>query len=401
MKSAKPWQRRAILAAVSLAAFIAVTWTIPHRWCARNASQWFDGDHATRNALARQVEDRVRTDLRGQFATGSEKFDGEWVFGTYQMAGLGLAQCAHEQPADRDRLMPVIEKCIEQLVSPHAQAFDTQTWNENALDTLENGDGHAAYLGYLNLLLSYARLLDAENNGSSVGLDPQYVELNDRITTALAKRIDASPTLLIETYPGESYPVDNAAVIGSIALYDRATGRDHSGLVHRWIERCRRDYIDSQTGLLIQAVRSSDGGVVDGPRGSGTCLGSYFLSFVDDPIAGDLYAATKQELAGYPLGFGMVREYPRGVFGLGDIDSGPVIFGYSFSATGFALGGARTHGDRPFFSRLYATAHLFGAPRRDGDRLEFIAGGPLGEAIMLAMLTARPQHVSHTGGIRR
>ena len=84
----------------------------------------------------------------------------------------------------------------------------------------------------------------------------------------------------------------------------------------------------------------------------------------------------------------MVREYPAGQHGRGDIDSGPIVLGYGVSATGFALGAARAHGDARTFRALYATLHLFGAPRRDDGGLELLSGGPLGNAIALAMLGA-------------
>jgi hypothetical protein len=46
------------------------------------------------------------------------------------------------------------------------------------------------------------------------------------------------------------------------------------------------------------------------------------------------------------------------------------------------------HRDRECFRRTYATFHLLGAPvERDGT-FTFVSGGPLADAIMLAMLTA-------------
>jgi hypothetical protein len=67
-----------------------------------------------------------------------------------------------------------------------------------------------------------------------------------------------------------------------------------------------------------------------------------------------------------------------------------VVLGVGVSATGFTLGGARIHGDRALYTQLYRTADLFGAPHRSGNGRRFVSGGPLGDAILLAMLTARP-----------
>ncbi|MEM9696331.1 MAG: hypothetical protein AAGA56_27550, partial [Myxococcota bacterium] len=148
--------------------------------------------------------------------------------------------------------------------------------------------------------------------------------------------------------------------------------------------------VDPRSGLLIQSVRA-DGTPLDSPRGSGTALASYFLSFVDSARARDLYDAAMRSLGDRILGFGALREYPPGApGGAGDIDSGPLIAGFSISATGFALAGAKRFGDEATFASLWATARLFGAPRQRGGALHFATGGPLGDAILFAMLTARP-----------
>ena len=131
---------------------------------------------------------------------------------------------------------------------------------------------------------------------------------------------------------------------------------------------------------------------MDHARGSGTALAVYLLSFSDPGLAAELYRAVKDKLARTFLGFGVVREYPSGNSGSsGDIDSGPVILGFGVSPTGFSLAGARIYRDEAFFADLYATAYLFGAPLDREDRRGFVTGGPLGDAILFAMLTAQPR----------
>ena len=67
-----------------------------------------------------------------------------------------------------------------------------------------------------------------------------------------------------------------------------------------------------------------------------------------------------------------------------------MVLGVSISATGFGLAASRIHGDAETFESLWSTAYLFGAPvDRDGTR-SFALGGPLGDAMMFAVLTARP-----------
>ena len=139
--------------------------------------------------------------------------------------------------------------------------------------------------------------------------------------------------------------------------------------------------------MFVQAVDFADGSAVDYPRGSGTALGLIALHYADPGLARELYDGIKKSLAGTILGFDAVREYPRGVTGWGDIDSGPIIFGYGMSATGFSVAGALRYGDDAFFRRLYATTRFCGAEIRRDGRTEFVSGGPLGNAILFAMLT--------------
>jgi hypothetical protein len=65
------------------------------------------------------------------------------------------------------------------------------------------------------------------------------------------------------------------------------------------------------------------------------------------------------------------------------------MFGVSVGATGFALGAARANADEDLFLRLYRTAHFFGTPVDGAGTRDFASGGALGDALLLAMLTAR------------
>ncbi len=316
------------------------------------------------------------------YSTGHELFDAEWLFGTYQMAALGFGQAAIEHPKWRVRQLQLMSVCIDRLLSPEVREFDRRQWGEDPLDSLEGESGHAAYLGYLNLVLGMHRLLDAKS---------PYAEINDRISAALALRFERSPTMSVETYPGQAFPVDMAAGIGSLGLHQRASGKNHRKLLRRWSEHCRSNWIEPSTGLLFQMVNPENGRPLGPARGSGTSLAAYFLSFADRELSHDLFDAMRRHMTGAPLGFGMAREYaPEGPGGRGDIDSGPVLFGYGVSATGFMLASCRIHGDRELYEKLLRTVNLFGAPTAIGDRLEFVTGGPIGHALLFALLPAQP-----------
>lgn len=358
---------------------VGIAW-LPYAWHARLANRWFEGDRELQTKLANGVEQWMHERLdRDDFTTGSKQFDGEWLYGTYVMAAMGYGQLAAQQPENRDRWLALMEEAIDEVLSGRVREFDSERWKSDPLESLDTHEGHAAYLGYINLAMSLHRLLKP---------DSKFAELNDRISAALRRRIEASPTLLIESYPHETYPVDNCAVIASVAVNGRLTIKGFDDLPGRWAGRCRRKYIDPDSGLLFQAVNGRSGQPYDFPRGSGTTLGLYFLSFMDRQLSQELYEAVSAHTDSI-FGFGFVREYPRHIRGQnGDIDSGAVIFGYGLSPTGFALGGARIHRDARNFRHLYATGHAAGGPFETKEQFNFVTGASLGDAILFAVLTA-------------
>ena len=374
----KPWVR----ASVAILLFAAITATFPRWWCGREGRRWFGGDPALAAGLAREVAATVKRDVSAaEFTSDSELFRHEWQFGTYQMAALGLLQVCREHPELRSELLPAVDRAIEKLLSAEVRSFDARSWGEDSLGSLDGSNGHAAYLGYLNLVLAVHRRWVP---GS------RFAALNDRITAALVRRFHDSPAGILETYPGDAYPVDNAAGFASVLLHEGRTEAQQA-CVKSLTERYRTTWRDPRSGLLYQGIDERDGRPVDRARASGTALAAYFLSFGERAVSRQLFDAVRRQLAGSIIGFGYVDEYPPGDSGRGgDIDSGPLIFGMSPSGTGFTLATSRIFGDRELFVRLSRTAYLFGTPAARGERRLFVTGGPLGNAIMLAMLTAQP-----------
>jgi hypothetical protein len=376
--------RSPVRAAIGLAFVAILGATLPRACATGDAKALFAGDLDAQTALARGVVDDLEAGVStASFHSGSPRFDGEWTLGTYQMAAIGLAQVvlAHpDHPELKDELVPSIEASVEHLLAPETTAFGAEAWNAAALDDLATDRGHA-YLGYINLALGMLRIVAPHN---------RFAALHDRITDALARRISLAPEGLIETYPNEAYPADVAACVGSIGLHDRAAGSDHHAVLAAWSSVFRARWIDPRSGMIFQSGDPATGKPRGPARASHTALAVFALSFAVPEISRDLFAALQRSQHASFVGFGAIREDAAGHEGSSDIDSGPVVLGVGVSATGFTLGGARIHGDRALYTELYRTADLFGAPHRSGNGRRFVSGGPLGDAILLAMLTARP-----------
>lgn len=122
----------------------------------------------------------------------------------------------------------------------------------------------------------------------------------------------------------------------------------------------------------LRADASVGGKPRDVPRGSGTGLAAWYAGFVDRSLAIELTSALLAHERTF-FGFGGVAEFGEQA-GHGDIDSGPVVLGVSVT-------------------RLFRTTTLFGMPTRRGEALCFRTGGPIGNALLLAMLTSGPEVV--------
>ena len=190
---------------------------------------------------------------------------------------------------------------------------------------------------------------------------------------------------------GETYPADNAMVVGSIGLHGRATGTDHRAVIDRFSARLRHYHVDPDSGLLYQAVDAATGEPTDRARASGTALSIYALAPADADLSRELFEALCDTCRADILGHGALLEYPRSSpRGAGDVDSGPLVFGRSPSASGFAPAGARIHGDEDLYRALYRSASVTGLPIRRKGKKTYAVGGTLSDAILLAVLTAGP-----------
>lgn len=372
--------RSAVCAVVGMAASRLVAPSV----CGIKARAWYEGEPETQRGLAEDLVDFEQKDDRHRIgARPRDRFAGEWALVTHQMTALGLAQLCLARFEWRARYAPFVTKAAVKSFLPEMRVFGTEAWSgEEAMESLDGPHGHA-YLAYSALALGMARLVDTS-------FPADIAAAHDALVAAYERRLLASPKGLIETYPGEAYPTDVAAVAAAIAVHSRATGTDHRRVLGYWAERVRNVQIDERSGFVIQRMGATTGKPHDAPRGSGTGLAAYYAGFVDRELAEFLSDGLFRHESTF-WGFDAIREYPDGYEGTGDIDSGPVIFGVSVAATGFALASARAHGRRDSFERIFRTTALFGLPASFGDKRRFCIGGPFGNALLLAFLTSGPE----------
>lgn len=333
-----------------------------------------------RASIARRLREEVVRP--GDIATDLEQFQGEYALGSLSMSAYALTNIALDAPDTRDDARELLTIVIERMKSPELARFDTKLWGKPALDDLASDRGHAGYLGHLNLVLGCRRLL---------GGDSRDDELHRRISDAIARRVLARPYRHFETYPGEVYTMDNLVAIASLEVADHALGTDHRAAVDAQLACTRAHLLDRETGLIVFALDPLTGEARERGRGSAAGWASFFLPMVDRAFAHEQFLAERRHLVGRLGPFAGVREYAPGdpQAGFGDIDSGPVLV-WGVSATGFSMAAAKREGDVALLSGLLSLAEAFGVTVDAGGERRYLAAPLLGDAILLAMKTARP-----------
>lgn len=360
---------RRAAALVGAAALVLAVVPIAARMSAdRRADAWFADDPDTVLRLADQLAASMAEGTHASdFSTGDARFDGEWALVSCQMTTIALGGLLPTYPDREAAWRPAIHTCATWLATAEARAFGTAAWGEDgALDVPE--DHVHAYLGWTNTALWMAARVGEE----------AAAEAGRALSDQLARRVHDRPLRELQTYPGETYPPDISTVIASLALDGR-----YPEEVASLLARFRADAIDPDTGLVRQTLDPRTG-APGRARGSGTTVSAWFLGHADPGLSRELSAAARATLRDDVLGFGGVREVPAGTPGVADIDSGPVLFGLSVSASGFGLAAARRLGDDAWHRELYRSAHLAGVEHGGW----FVLGGSLGNAILLAQLTS-------------
>ena len=109
-----------------------------------------------------------------------------------------------------------------------------------------------------------------------------------------------------------------------------------------------------------------------------------FLAQIDPAFGRDQYGQSRTAFEARVLGvLPIVREYPRGVAGSGDVDSGPVVLGASAPASVVGIGAALAAGDSERAEGLRATVELLGLPWAWGGERAYAGGRlPVGDAFL-------------------
>ncbi len=215
----------------------------------------------------------------------------------------------------------------------------------------------------------------------------------ERRALVIDTALRSSRTGFLEGYPQQYWPCDS--VVAASALARAALLLDRPG----WLATVRgwrttvSTAADPSTGLLPHRVDGA-GRALDGPRGSSQSIIQAFWPTLSQAVDGAVDRAGwdrfREQFVVREAGLVGVREFPRAIDGAGDVDSGPLIFGVSASASVVTLAAARQGGDADLAVALDREAELLGLPLGWGGERRYAFGVlPVGDAF-LAWTRSRP-----------
>jgi len=307
----------------------------------------------------------------------------EFMLFSYAYSTYALTNLAVKDPIYRKRAIPLIRECItktfdRKIFSPYGIEYPITT-----SDSIP--DYSVLYLGHLNLMLGCYRLLSD---------DGMFDKLNDKISESLFRRYSNTPFLSLESYPDAIWIPDNTVALASLKLHDTNTGSGYGCICRKWVEYAKENYLDENTKVLYSTVAPKTGDPVEIPRGSMLGWSIMFIFQFDSDFAIELYNNYKEHFSCDLLIFRLFKERHNSFeISLGDIDSGPLFFGYSIPANEFAVGGAVISEDYKTARKLERLIGFGASTEEKNDELKYIIRfidmniSPMAEALVLNSLT--------------
>ena len=308
----------------------------------------------------------------------------EWPLFTYSFAVYGFTNMAMRDPSFRAEAAHYTDLAIEKVLTDTVKAFFSDS---RATGYRVDTAGSVLYLGHLNLMLGCHRLLDPAS---------RFRGLHNTLTRVLHGRYRRAPSHCLESYAGMTWVADNTVALASLAVHSRATGSAYGQYCRQWVAYARQHLIDPNTGLLVSSMGTTTQSVEE-PRGSGMGWSINFICHFDPAFAAEQYHASQRHLS---TNLGLLRLYREraGTYAtaVGDIDSGPLLLGYSIPATAFAFGNAVALQDWRNAQRLRRVIAFGSKEIEHNDALHYdvrfvdLSVSPLAEALLLHAETMTP-----------
>lgn len=284
--------------------------------------------------------------------------------------GLSWCELALKESDPQFKLEAINEAlyAYNEITAPEA------TWNFDANIYPEYG---IFYLSWNNYLLSKLLQMNVDFPGRK-----EYMNLYESQCNLISKTLQKHNSPFLPSYEGMAWPADMTVAMASLSYNRLLANQQKEGVIRDWIEKLQLN-LDPQTKLIPHRVDPNSGAIIEGARGSSSSLMIRLLSEIDPDFAKEQYRQYQTHFVSTTIGLPSVSESPKGRCGVGDIDSGPVIFGVGFAATIVSIGTHAALGNYRSADDQFNTIKAFGFPLKSSNTKRYLFGQlPIADAFI-------------------
>ncbi len=307
----------------------------------------------------------------------------EWALFSYSFTTFAITNILKQDSTIKTRYVPmmriIIEKTLKSNLSSKFGIDDVY-----ALDT-DYHNYSVLYLGHVNLMIGCYKMISK---------DTSFNQLNDIISKSLHNGFSNSDFMNLESYPGSIWISDNTVALASLNLHSKNTGSNYNEICAKWIVLMKNKYTDQTTNLLFSTIDPITGYPLEEPRGSMLGWDIIFISKFDKNYAIELYNNYCIHFSDNHGKFRLFRERHENYdTGYGDIDSGPLLNGYSIPANVFAMAGAVIGQDYTTAKQINRLINIGGNKIKNNNEIYYnpklldMEISPMAEGIVLFSIT--------------
>jgi hypothetical protein len=296
----------------------------------------------------------------------------EGAFFMHMLHTLSWIQVARRVPVESELRRAAVGKGMAGL---RAMELDLDAFPEVRALSPPNGAFFGGWVNWTRGALLSLRVRDTV----MVGVETDFKHSCELIGAAY----DSSCTPFLDSYQGMCWPSDNVVAVASLRMYDHLFGERYDATIRRWVS-LTKGRLDPVTGMVPYQTVSGTGACLEGAEGNTEAIIIRFLAELDPAFATEQYVRYCRSFPATRLGLHLVREYPAGKRGRGNIDSGPVIWGIGSAATIVAPVAMRLFGDFERTTRVEQSIDALGFPMSWDGRTRYALGlMPVADAFLV------------------
>ena len=174
------------------------------------------------------------------------------------------------------------------------------------------------------------------------------------------------------SYYGRAWPADVMLCMAALSCHDKLFEPRYTDVRKEWLDKVKNN-LDAH-GLIPHAASPLNGKPIESARGSSQSLMLIFLREIDEPFAQQQFSIFRENFVDSRLGLTGIREYPKDEFGIGDVDSGPVLLQMGSAATLVGMQTLYLYGDVESSVQMRNVIEALAFPFETDDRKTYLFG---------------------------